>query len=302
MVPTGRAARGGAILLVVISPRTEQTVPATQTRVRADYVHADLPATPSSALRSHPRLLLGLLLLFLALAVSASVAGSQLLLTWDEPITRWVEAHRTDALDQVFSTFSRLGATIPVLTVGAAVGLAAWRRCRAVGVAVLVATFSKPLFETVLKAAVDRERPNFDQMVPGNGPSFPSGHVMAAMALWGMLPLIVSLYTRRRDVWWASVAVAATIVGGIAASRVYLGVHWFSDVVGGVLAGSLFLLAVQALYDHQHRAHGCGLCDDPGDDLDAGLDVGSVVGPAEERVPTLVGAAAPAAATGTVAP
>ena len=125
-----------------------------------------------------------------------------------------------------------------------------------------MATFSKPLFETVLKTAVDRERPDFDQMVPGNGPSFPSGHVMAAMALWGMLPLIVSLYTRRRDVWWASVAVAATIVGGIAASRVYLGVHWFSDVVGGVLAGSLFLLAVQALYDHQHRSHGCGLCDD----------------------------------------
>ena len=98
-------------------------------------------------------------------------------------------------------------------------------------------------------------------MVPGNGPSFPSGHVMAAMALWGMLPLVVSLYTRRRDVWWGSVAVAATIIGGIAASRVYLGVHWFSDVVGGVMAGSLFLLGVQALYDHQHRAHGCGLCD-----------------------------------------
>ena len=127
--------------------------------------------------------------------------------------------------------------------------------------ALIVATFSKPLVETVLKAAVDRDRPNFDRMVPGNGPSFPSGHVMAAMALWGMLPLIVSLYTRRRDVWWASVAVAATIIGGIAASRVYLGVHWFSDVVGGLLAGAIFLLGVQALYDHQHRAHGCGLCD-----------------------------------------
>jgi undecaprenyl-diphosphatase len=148
-----------------------------------------------------------------------------------------------------------------------------------VAIAVVVATYSKPLFETVLKTAVDRERPDFERMVPGNGPSFPSGHVMAAMALWGMLPLIVSLYTRRRDVWWGSVAVAATIVGGIAASRVYLGVHWFSDVVGGVLAGSLFLLAIQALYDHQHRTHGCAHWrdDDDGDGRAGGDDTAGAV-------------------------
>jgi undecaprenyl-diphosphatase len=198
---------------------------------------------------------------FLAFAVAAAMAGSQVLLTWDEPIARWVEAHRTALLDDVFHTFSRLGSTIPVLVVATAVGIAAWRRCRAVGVALIVATFSKPLVETVLKAVVDRDRPNFQRLVEGNGPSFPSGHVMAAMALWGMLPLVVSLYTRRRDVWWASVAVAATIIGGIAASRVYLGVHWYSDVVGGLLAGAIFLVGVQAVYDHQHRAHGCGLCD-----------------------------------------
>jgi membrane-associated phospholipid phosphatase len=79
--------------------------------------------------------------------------------------------------------------------------------------------------------------------------------------LWGVFPLFVSLYTPRRDVWWGSVVVAATIIGGIAASRVYLGVHWYSDVVGGLLAGAIFLVGVQAVYDHQHRAHGCGLCD-----------------------------------------
>jgi len=257
-----------------------------RTRARAPYVHADLPVTPSSALRSHPRLLLGLLFVFLALAVSASVAGSQLLLTWDEPVTRWVEAHRTAWLDDLFRTFSRLGSTVPVMVVGAAVGLAAWRRCRAVGIAVLVATFSKPLFETVLKVAVDRERPDFDRLVPGVGPSFPSGHVMAAMALWGMLPLVVSLYSRRRDVWWASVAVAATIIGGIAASRVYLGVHWLSDVVGGLLAGSLFLVGVQALYDHQHASHGCGLCDGDDGGGDPGADDG-MPSPLDESSPAL---------------
>jgi undecaprenyl-diphosphatase len=250
-----------AILVVVTPPQMEPTAAKTGTRVRAPYIHADLPATPSSALRAHPRLLVVMFGVFLALAVAAAMAGSQVLLTWDEPIARWVEAHRTTHLDAVFHTFSRLGSTVPVLLVATAVGIAAWRRCRAVGVALIVATFSKPLVETVLKAVVDRDRPDFDRLVAGHGPSFPSGHVMAAMALWGMLPLVVSLYTRRRDVWWGSVAVAVTIIGGIAASRVYLGVHWFSDVVGGLLAGAIFLVGVQAVYDHQHRAHGCGLCD-----------------------------------------
>ena len=245
---------------MVTSPSADPSAAAAPARSAVrPFVHADLPATPRSAFRSHPRLLLVFVLLFLALAVSASVAGSQLLLTWDQPIQRWVEAHRTAALDDVFRGFSRLGSTVPVMVVGLVVGLLARRRCQAVGIAVLVATFSKPLIETVLKAVVDRERPDFERLVPGVGPSFPSGHVMAAMALWGMVPLVVSLYSRRRAVWWASVAIAATVIGGIAASRVYLGVHWFSDVVGGLMAGAIFLLGVQLLYDRVHARRGCRL-------------------------------------------
>ena len=265
-----------------IEPSLEPRAAATPAEAAdAAYVHADLPATPRSALRSHPRFLLAFVLVFLALAVSASVAGSQLLLTWDEPIQRWVEAHRTAGLDDLFRGFSRLGATVPVMVVGLAVGVLAWRRCPAVGAAVLVATFSKPLIETLLKVIVDRQRPDFERLVPGVGPSFPSGHVMAAMALWGMVPLVASLYTRRRDVWWASVAVAATMVGGIAASRVYLGVHWFSDVVGGLMAGAIFLLAVQALYDRVHATRGCRLT---GVAPRAGT---RPVAPADERVAVL---------------
>ena len=101
-------------------------------------------------------------------------------------------------------------------------------------VAVLVATFSRPSSSSLLKVIVDRERPDFDRLVPGSGPSFPSGHVMAAIALWGMLPLVASLYTRRRDVVVGVGRRRGHVVGGIAASRVYLGVHWFSDVIGGL--------------------------------------------------------------------
>ena len=47
-----------------------------------------------------------------------------------------------------------------------------------------------------IKAIVDRDRPDLERLVNGTGPSFPSGHVMAAAALWGLVPLVVTLYTR----------------------------------------------------------------------------------------------------------
>jgi undecaprenyl-diphosphatase len=224
---------------------------------------------------------LGLAVLFAMLATAATVRGGQVLLWWDEPIQRWVESNRTSTLDDFFRTTSKLGSTIPVLTLGMVATAVTWRRCRAVSMALLAATLSRPLLEFTMKALVDRDRPDFDRMVEGNGPSFPTGHVMAAIALWGLLPVVVSLYTRRRSLWWASVAVSAALIGGIGASRVYLGVHWFSDVTGGLIAGAFFLLGVEALLARQHQRHPCHLlangepCDDEQSDSPESLAVAS---------------------------
>jgi undecaprenyl-diphosphatase len=227
-------------------------------------VHAALPATPSSVLLPRRRLLLVLAALLAALAAAAALSGGQVLLTWDEPIQRGVEARRTSGLNDFFLTVSRFGSTIPVLAIGTFAAAATWRRCRAVGTAVLVATFSRPLIEFTVKILVDRDRPDFERLVAGNGPSFPSGHVMAAVALWGLMPLVVSLYTRRKVVWWASVAVAGALIAGIAASRIYLGVHWFSDVTGGLIVGAFFLLGIEAVLIRQHSRHPCHVtgCDE----------------------------------------
>jgi undecaprenyl-diphosphatase len=82
---------------------------------------------------------------------------------------------------------------------------------------------------------------------------------MAAVALWGLLPIVVGLFTTNRRLWWASVGVSGTIIVLVAASRVYLGVHWFSDVCAGLLLGSFFLLGVETILGGIHRRDGCGL-------------------------------------------
>jgi undecaprenyl-diphosphatase len=223
------------------------------------HVHFDPPLSPAGVLLPRRRLLIGLGVLLGALALAATIADGQLLLTWDEPIQQQVEANRTSGLDELFLAVSFLGSTVAVLTLGTTATLLTWRRCRAVAVALAFATISRPLIEFVMKATVGRARPDFDRLVNGQGPSFPSGHVMAAVALWGLLPVVVSLYTRRRALWWASVAVAVALIGGIAASRVYLGVHWFSDVTAGLVVGAFFLIGVETVFQRAHAHYPCGL-------------------------------------------
>jgi undecaprenyl-diphosphatase len=221
------------------------------------HVHTAPPFTPSSVLLRRRRLLIALGALLVALATAAALRNGQALLTWDLPIQHEVEENRTPALNDLFLLVSRLGSTVVVLALGTLGAVLTWRRCRAVATALLVATFARPAVEFIVKGLVGRDRPDFDRLVAGTGYSFPTGHVMAAIALWGLLPVVVALYTRRQAIWWASVAVSATLIAGIAASRVYLGVHWFSDVVGGLVVGTFFLLGVDNVLVRAHRRYPC---------------------------------------------
>lgn len=221
-------------------------------------LHRFPPLTPQAFYRERRAVLALLGAIFVFLAVAAAVSSSGLLLTWDAPVERFAVSIRSPGLDTFFLSVSRLGSTWTVLVLGAVLAAVAWPRCRAVAIAVIVSTLCRPLLEYTLKEVVSRQRPTLDRLVVGTGPSFPSGHVMASIALWGLVPVVVGLFTRRRWVWWSSVALSGTVIVLVAASRVYLGVHWMSDVVGAALVGSFFLIGVEVAMSIAHRYVGCG--------------------------------------------
>ena len=174
------------------------------------------------------------------------------LTAWDEPITDWVVDHRTESLDRFFRSISFLGSTKVVLVVAALAALYACNRCPRLAVAIIVIALARPLIEHGLKELVDRERPLGDQLVRGRGPSFPSGHPLATAASWGLLPLVVALYTRRRIIWW-SIAIGAWLLAVIvAASRVYLGVHWATDVVASLVLAVLGVAGAERVVEAAH--------------------------------------------------
>ncbi|MCH0562404.1 MULTISPECIES: phosphatase PAP2 family protein [unclassified Streptomyces] len=109
------------------------------------------------------------------------------------------------------------------------------------------------LAEQGLKAAVGRPRPTWpDPVDSARYAAFPSGHAMTATVVCGLLLWLVHRYGAGRRVRRTAFAVAAVSVVGVGATRVWLGVHWLSDVVGGWLLGALVVALAVAV--HPRRA------------------------------------------------
>ncbi|MBC7265910.1 MAG: phosphatase PAP2 family protein [Coriobacteriia bacterium] len=126
--------------------------------------------------------------------------------------------------------------------------LAARRRREGVFVAVNVA--SGVAASTLVKSLVARPRPVAPHLgAPLASASFPSGHVVAAVCFAGAIAVLIALAPRASRAAKVAAAVAASAwVGSMAASRVYLGVHYLSDVVGGVLLGASVVAASSAAF------------------------------------------------------
>ncbi len=106
---------------------------------------------------------------------------------------------------------------------------------RRLAVLVVLSRVGALLLSGTLKAAVDRVRPVFDQPVTVVlGPSFPSGHALGAAAFWSTVAVLLLPHVRRP---WTVLMMSSSIAAVVAASRVLLGVHYLSDVLGGLLLG-----------------------------------------------------------------
>ena len=211
---------------------------------RSGRRHRD-PATRTLVLR----LFAGLAAVALAVLLSAlveDVTGREGVALLDRPVARFVAAHRTSVMTSGMNVVSTLGSpagmAILALAVGVLLGLTSrsWTPIAIPGVTAVGVIGLTVLF----KESLNRARPPQSLATAAvHGHGFPSGHAAAAAAVCATVAWLCGLrlhHLAARLGVWAGAAIVTALVG---ISRVYLGVHWMSDVLGGWVFG-LFWAAV----------------------------------------------------------
>lgn len=162
---------------------------------------------------------------------------------FDEAVLTWVEGHRTPVLDHLALEVTALGnfATLTVLVLAVSVFL--WLTHHRISVALLmIAVAGGAIVNTLLKEVFDRPRPSVvEQITDVSTQSFPSGHAMAAFIAYASVAYLGGRLEPTAKLRWTTWGLAALLILGVGASRVYLGVHYPSDVVGGFIAGLAWL-------------------------------------------------------------
>ncbi|MEC2070365.1 phosphatase PAP2 family protein [Alkalihalophilus marmarensis] len=155
----------------------------------------------------------------------------------------------TDFLTKMMTFFSFIGATRPVIVISIlflGVIYLKYRHLQDVILLALVSLGSVTL-NVLLKMTIKRERPESSVIVE-SGYSYPSAHTMAAVSLYGMIIYLLWRHTPTIKARIILITFGVSMILMIAFSRIYLGVHYASDIIGGVLISSFWLLTLLAIF------------------------------------------------------
>ena len=243
--------RRGTRWLLAVMERLRSWASGRDSRLRRAVFNLLDPSRPDAGgLALLALMLVGAAWLFLG--ILENVADGDPLVSLDNSIYHALQNLRTPPGDAAMIVFTELGDSAVVIVVTGIVflwfaGKRAWRTA----LYWLVAIAGASTLNTVIKVALHRPRPG-EQLYDGwSAFSFPSGHSTVNLVLYGFLAFLTG--RELRSVWRLPVALgAALLVLLIAFSRLYLGAHWLSDVIGGLAFGTAWLTALGFSYLRKH--------------------------------------------------
>lgn len=212
---------------------------------------------------------LGLLVAFLSFLLFVNLAGDVVegeTRALDSSILRQIHDRQSPLLDAIALGLTLLGGSggTAVVSLGAAFLLASRKRTSD-ALTLITAVSGASLLVVLLKLTFQQERPRlFPSLLPAPGYSFPSGHAVMAVTLYGTLALLVLSGVARAAPRIAGAVLLVALSLGIVWSRLYLSVHWPSDVAAGTLM-ACFWVAVCHLARHhlEGRRTGSSPCTSP---------------------------------------
>lgn len=189
---------------------------------------------------------LGGLYAFVEFASHVSSGSTQ---AFDDRVLQWIAEQRSPALDHIMLEITFLGTGTVVIALVAVSGMFLWlSNHKYSAILLLVSTIGGILLNNLLKVGFGRPRPQvIDWGTQVVSWSFPSGHAMSAAVVYGTVAYLAARLQRRQLHRALTLSASVILILLIAASRVYLGVHYPSDVLAGIIIGlawAAFCMAV----------------------------------------------------------
>jgi len=183
-----------------------------------------------------PAVGVGSAIAFLVMAVLVARRGG---LPFDAPVTAWLQGLPLPIAFWEACTF--LGGAFLIAVGVAFVGAVLRARRKRLAVIVAVVLIASALFTDLVKDSIARPRPPGGPLIPEPGYSFPSGHTLNSTATYGLLAFVAWRARLPQAIRVTAIIVGVTVPVLVGLSRIALGVHYPSDVLGGWLAGIAFV-------------------------------------------------------------
>ncbi len=130
----------------------------------------------------------------------------------------------------------------PVCLIGITIVLLIVIKRKKVGILIGANLIIVTILNQILKFILQRPRPTEYRIIDESGYSFPSGHSMASMAFYGFLIYLIYKNISNKYLKWSLIVILSLLIISIGISRIYLGVHYTSDVLGGFLLSISYLI------------------------------------------------------------
>lgn len=157
--------------------------------------------------------------------------------------------HMSEPLTNVLKVITNIGGPIGITIVCLGIFLIPKLRNK-VGIPVGLTVVSSFSLNVILKLAFERERPNILRLVSESSFSFPSGHAMVNMALYGILIIYVFKFMENKKLKVTLITAMTILIAVIGFTRIYLGVHYAGDILGGWLLGFAVSMVVYMIMKH----------------------------------------------------
>lgn len=146
----------------------------------------------------------------------------------------------SDSITPFVKFIANLGGAIFLITFSVILFLVI--KNRKIGLSIIINLGVVTILNQALKFLLRRPRPTDYRLVEETGFSFPSGHSMVSLAFYGYLIYLVYKYIKNKYIKWSIISLLSILILLIGVSRIYLGVHYTSDVIGGFLMSFSYLV------------------------------------------------------------